>query len=145
MKTINNIEIKNKIKELNASTQEILNELLSDTIIEMNCRKRIDEDILKRIVLVYLSLFDNKEYLEYNKLNVAEKNIICRIISKGIASIYVDDEYITNDNSKDKLVVIEDMINLLCFFTGFNKSTIKRLVIRDIKIYFHHGWKWDFI
>ncbi|MBR6504313.1 MAG: hypothetical protein IKT41_01100 [Clostridia bacterium] len=145
MKTIKNIEIKSKINELNASTQEILDVLLSDSIIEMNCRNRIDEDILKRIVLVYLSLFDDNEYLEYDELNVVEKNIICRIISKGIASIYVDDEYITNDNSMDKLVIIEDMIALLCFLTDFNRSTIKRLIIRDIKIYFYHGWKWDFI
>ena len=137
--------IKDKISKLNVSTQEILDVLLSDTIIEMNCRNRINEDILKRIVFVYLSLFDDKEYLEYDELKASEKNIICSIISKGIASIYVDDEYITNDNSKDKLVIIDDMIDLLCFLTDFNRSTIKRLVIRDIKVYFYKGWKWDFI
>lgn len=137
--------IKEKISKFNFSTQEILEVLLADTIIEMNCRNRINEDILKRIVLIYLSLFDNKKYLEYDELKASEKNIILSIISKGIASIYVDDEYITNNNAKDKLVIIEDMINLLCFLTDFNRSTIKRLVIRDIKIYFHQGWKWDFI
>lgn len=137
--------IKEKISKLNLSTQEILDVLLSDTIIEMNCRNRINEDILKRIVLVYLSLFDDKEYLEYDELKTLEKNIICSIISKGIASIYVDDEYITNDNAKDKLVIIDDMIDLLCFLTYFNKSTIKRLVIRDIKVYFYKSWKWNFI
>ena len=137
--------IKEKISKFNFSTQEILEVLLADTIIEMNCRNRINEDILKRIVLIYLSLFDNKKYLEYDELKASEKNIILSLISKGIASIYVDDEYITNNNVKDKLVIIEDMINLLCFLTDFNRSTIKRLVIRDIKIYFHQGWKWDFI
>ena len=137
--------IKDKISKFNASTQEILDILLADTIMEINCRNRINEDILKRIVLVYLSLFDDKEYLEYDELNLSEKNIICSIISKGIAWIYVDDEYMTKDNSKDKLVIIDDMIDLLCFLTDFNRSTIKRLVIRDIKIYFYQGWKWDFI
>lgn len=137
--------IKEKISKLNLSTQEILDVLLSDTIIEMNCRNRINEDILKRIVLVYLSLFDDKEYLEYDELKASEKNIIFSIISKGIASIYVDDEYITNDNAKDKLVIIDGMINLLCFLTEFNRSIIKRSVIRDIKEYFYKGWKWDFI
>lgn len=131
--------IKEKISKLNLSTKEILEVLLADTIIEMNCRNRINEDILKRIVLVYLSLFDDKEYLEYDELKASEKNIICSIISKGIASIYVDDEYITNDNAKDKLVIIDGMIDLLCFLTDFNKSTIKRLVIRDIKVYFYKG------
>lgn len=140
-----NIKIKNTIKKMNESSQEVLEILLSDAIIEINCRNRINEDILKRIVLVYLSLFDEKNYFEFEDLKLSERNIICRIISKGIASIYVDDEYITNDNSKDKLVIIDDLINLLFYLTGFNRSTIKRLIIRDIKVYFYKGWKWDFL
>lgn len=142
---MSNNEIKNRIEKMNESSKEVLQLLLSDAILEMNCRNRINEDILKRIILVYLSLFDDKEYLEYDNLKVSEKNIINRIISKGIASIYVDDEYITDENAIDKLVIIDDLIDLLCFFAGANRSTIKRLVIRDIKIYFYKGWRWDFI
>lgn len=142
---MSNNEIKNRIEKMNESSKEILQLLLSDAILEMNFRNRVNEDILKRIILVYLSLFDDKEYLEYENLKVSEKNIINRIISKGIASIYVDDEYITDENAKDKLVIIDDLIDLLCFFTVANRSTIKRLVIRDIKIYFYKGWRWDFI
>ena len=142
---MSNNEIKNRIEKMNKNSKEILEVLLSDAILEMNCRHRVNEDILRRIVLVYLSLFDNKDYLEFEDLRVSEKSIICKIISKGIASIYLDDEYITNKNSKDKLVIIDDMIDLLCFLTDFNRSTIKRLVIRDIKIYFYQGWRWDFI
>ena len=142
---MSNNEIKNRIEKMNKNSKEILEVLLSDAILEMNCRHRVNEDILRRIVLVYLSLFDNRDYLEFEDLRVSEKSIICKIISKGIASIYVDDEYITNENSKDKLVIIDDMIDLLCFLTDFNRSTIKRLVIRDIKIYFYQGWRWDFI
>lgn len=142
---MSNNEIKNRIEKMNKNSKEILEVLLSDAILEINCRHRVNEDILRRIVLVYLSLFDNKDYLEFEDLRVSEKSIICKIISKGIASIYLDDEYITNKNSKDKLVIIDDMIDLLCFLTDFNRSTIKRLVIRDIKIYFYQGWRWDFI
>ena len=140
-----NVIIKKNLKKLSNSTQEILDKLLSDSILEMSYRKRIDKDILERIVLVYLSLFEDKNLLEYEELNASERNILCRIISKGIASIYVDDEYITKNNSKDKLIIIDDLIGLLCLLTNFNRSTIKRLVIRDIKIYFINGWKWDFI
>ena len=140
-----NLEIKKQINKLNNNTKEVLESVLTDSIIEINCRHRVDEDILRRLVLIYLSLFDEKNYLEYDDLKLSEKNIINRIISKGIASIYVDDEYITNDNSKDKLIIIDELIYLLCFFTDFNRSTIKRLVIRDIKIYFYKGWRWDFL
>lgn len=142
---MSNNEIKNRIEKMNKNSKEILEVLLSDAILEMNCRHRVNEDILRRIVLVYLSLFDNKDYLEFEDLRVSEKSIIYKNISKGIASIYVDDEYITNENSKDKLVIIDDMIDLLCFLTDFSRSTIKRIVIRDIKIYFYQGWRWDFI
>ena len=140
-----NIKIKNKIKELNNSSQEVLQLLLSDALLEMGCRERVSKDVLKRLVLVYLSLFGKENYFEYDNLNVKERNIICRIISKGVASIYVDEEYITDDNAMDRLIIIEDLIEMLCFLTGFCRSTIKRLVIRDIKIYFYAGWKWDFI
>lgn len=140
-----NSKIRNKRKELNNSSQEVLQLLLSDSILEIACRHRVSEDILKRIVLVYLSLFGEENYFEYDDLNLKEKNVICRIISKGIASIYVDEEYITDDNANDRLVIMDDLISLLCFLTNFNKSTIKRLVIRDIKIYFYLGWRWDFL
>ena len=145
VKKIKNLEIKNKIKKLNKSSQEVLEILLSDAIIEMNCRERIGEDVLKRIVLVYLSLFDEINYKEYDELKLSEKNIICKIISKGIASIYVDDEYITDDNAREKLIIIDDLISLLCFLTSYSKTIVKRLVIRDIKVYFYKGWRWDFL
>ena len=145
VKKIKNLEIKNKIKKLNKSSQEVLEILLSDAIIEMNCRERIGEDVLKRIVLVYLSLFDEINYKEYDELKLSEKNIICKIISKGIASIYVDDEYITDDNAREKLIIIDDLISLLCFLTSYSKTIVKRLVIRDIKVYFYNGWRWDFL
>lgn len=140
-----NLKIKNKIQELENSSQEVLQLLLSDTLLEMGCRDRVGKDILRRLVLVYLSLFGEENYFEYDNLNVKEKNIICSIISKGIASIYIDEEYITDDNANDRLIIIEDLIELLCFLTVFCRSTIKRLVIRDIKIYFYAGWRWDFI
>ncbi len=140
-----NIYIKAKINKFNKSTKEILDVLISDCLLEMEYRNRISKDKLKRISLVYLSIFGEKNYLEYDELKVSEKSVILKIISKGIASIYVDEEYITNDNYKDKLVIIDDMIDLLCYLTAFNRITIKRLVIRDIKIYFYNGWKWDFI
>lgn len=137
--------IKEKIRKLNLSTQEILDILLSDTIMEMNYRNRINEDILERIVLVYLSLFDDKEYLEYDELKASEKNIICRIILKGIASIYVDDEYMYRDIKVEKSRIIYELMIFLCFLTNLNYSTIKRLTIREIKIYARTGWDWDFL
>lgn len=142
---MNNNDVKYEIEKMNESTKDVYDQLILDSLLEIKFRNRLEESVLEKIILVHLSFFSDSNYLEYEKLKTNEKNVYCRIISKGIASIYVDDEYITNDNWKDKLVIIEDLINLLCFLTGFNKSTIKRLVIRDIKIYFHHGWKWDFI
>ncbi len=142
---MNNNDVKNEIEKMNENTKDVYDQLILDSLLEMKFRNRLEESVLEKIILVHLSFFSDSNYLEYEELKTSEKNVYCRIISKGIASIYVDDEYITNDNLKDKLVIIEDLINLLCLLTGFNKNTIKRLVIRDIKVYFHHGWKWNFV
>ena len=50
---------------MNENSKRILDSLFADSIIEMEYRNRIDKDILERIVLVYLSLFDEKNHLEY--------------------------------------------------------------------------------
>ncbi len=142
---IENLLIKRRINTMNEHSKKILEELFSDSIIEINYRNRTDSKVLEKIVLVFLSLFEDDNYFEYDNLTCYEKNIICKIISKGIASIFVDDEYLDNSNHKEKLFIIEDLINLLCCLTSLNKSTIKRLVKRDIKIYSYLGWNWDFL
>ena len=53
------------------------------------------------------------------------------ILLKGIASIFVDDEYITKENASEKLIIIDDMINLLCFITNLERSIIRALVIKE--------------
>lgn len=123
---MNNNDVKNVIEKMNESTKDVYDQLILDSLLEIKYRNRLEGSVLEKIILVHLSFFSDSNYLEYEELKTNEKNVYCRIISKGIASIYVDDEYITNDNSKDKLIIIEDLINLLCFLTGFNKSTIKR-------------------
>ena len=130
---------------MNESSKKILDSLFSDAIIEINYRNRLDSKVTERIVLVFISLLEDENYLEFNELSSYEKSIICKIISKGIASIYVDDEYLDRSNQNEKLFIIEDLINLLCYLTNQNKSTIKRLVKRDIKVYSYLGWRWDFL
>lgn len=130
---------------MNIDTQNVLELILGDAVLEMQHRKRINEDVLERIVLVYLSFFSGKNFLEYDSLNSYEKNIFCRIIAKGIASMYVDDEYIFEDNKHHKSKMIYELMLLLCYLTNLNYSTIKKLMIRDIKIYIRVGWDWQFL
>lgn len=145
MKNIENLILKEKIDSMNESSKKILDSLFSDAIIEINYRNRLDGKVTERIVLVFISLLEDENYLEFDKLSSYEKSIICKIISKGIASIFVDDEYLDKSNQNEKLFIIEDLINLLCYLTNQNKSTIKRLVKRDIKVYSYLGWRWDFL
>jgi len=145
VKNIENLILKEKIDSMNESSKKILDSLFSDAIIEINYRNRLDGKVTERIVLVFISLLEDENYLEFDKLSSYEKSIICKIISKGIASIFVDDEYLDKSNQNEKLFIIEDLINLLCYLTNQNKSTIKRLVKRDIKVYSYLGWRWDFL
>jgi len=55
-----NREIKNKIQNSNKNIWKILNNIFVDAILEIEYRKRVNEDILEQIVLVYLSLMGEK-------------------------------------------------------------------------------------
>lgn len=99
---MNNNDVKSEIEKMNESTKDVYDQLILDSLLEMKFRNRLEESVLEKIILVHLSFFSDSNYLEYEELKTSEKNVYWRIISKGIASIYVDDEYITNDNLKDK-------------------------------------------
>lgn len=49
--------IKNKISIMNKDTQNVLELILGDAVLEIQHRKRINEYVLERIVLVYIFLF----------------------------------------------------------------------------------------
>ena len=55
-----NREIKNKIQNSNKNIWKILDNIFVDSILEIEYRKRVNEDILEQIVLVYLSLMGEK-------------------------------------------------------------------------------------
>lgn len=135
--------IKEKINSM--KSKDILDQIVMDALLEIKYRKKLSEDVIERIVLTHLSFFGDINFIEYEDLTTYEKNVICRIISKGLSSIYVDDEYLTKENIKEKTIIINELINFLCVLTKLNRSTVKRLVIRDIKIYIYKGWSWNFI
>lgn len=140
--------MKNKLikEKLNSmKSKDILDQIVMDALLEIKYRKKLSEDVIERIVLTHLSFFGDINFIEYEDLTTYEKNVICRIISKGLSSIYVDDEYLTKENIKEKTIIINELINFLCVLTKLNRSTVKRLVIRDIKIYIYKGWSWNFL
>ena len=75
-----NFTIRDKINKSSDYTHRVLESLIADAIIEMAYRNRINKDILRRMSLVYLSLFEQENYLEYDELSLPEKNIICNYI-----------------------------------------------------------------
>ena len=56
-----NRKIKNKIQNSNKNIWKILDNIFVEAILEFEYRKRINEDILEQIVLVYLSLMGEKK------------------------------------------------------------------------------------
>ena len=115
--------IRNRISRM--SNKDILDKIIMDALMVMKHRKLIREDVLERIVLVHLSFFGEINFMEYDELSVKEKFIIFNIISKGIASIYVDDEYMNVNIITRKSEVIEELISVLLYLTKLDKKIIK--------------------
>ena len=55
-----NFTIRYKINKSSVYTHRVLESLIADTIIEMAYRNRINKDILRRMSLVYLYLFEQE-------------------------------------------------------------------------------------
>lgn len=126
---------KNKISQMQNETQEVLDNIILDALMEIKYRNNIDEHMLERILLVHLSFFGTKNFFEYDELNEYEKYIICKIIWNGVVSIFVDDEYFYLRKSNSKSTIIDEITEILCVLLNCNRNTIKKLIEIDIKSY----------
>ena len=98
------------------------------------------KDMLERIVLIYLSLFGKREYIEIEDLTKYELSIICKIISQGICSLYVNERFLTSVTRYKKMLIIDELMEFLCIITNLEKDEIIILVIKDIRKYVERGF-----
>ena len=126
------VAITNKIRRMEETSRLILEEIFLESIVDISNKDFICKNMLERIVLIYLSLFGERKYIEMEDLTKYELKIICKIISKGICSIYINEKYLTPVIRYKKMLIIDELIDFMHIITNLEIDTLRILIIKDM-------------
>lgn len=129
------VAINDKVEIMQNESYQILEKIFIDSIIEIYTKGYICEDILGRIVLVYLSFFSSKKYINLKDLTKYELNLIFKMISKGIILLNVEGKYLTFNNKDKKKEILEDILTFLVLLTDQEYEVIKVKIWKEMKVY----------
>lgn len=144
---MNNLKIKSYFDKLSESSRDIMISIIEDSLVYLDNQNLISNYTLNRIVSIYFLLtdFEYKEMIEFEDLNSNEKKLIYRIILNGVASIYVDNDYLeyTEVETKYKKKVIKELLSFFKFISKLSEEKVFRLYEIEIKKYRRKGFTWD--
>ena len=129
------VAINDKVEIMQNESYKILEKIFIDSIIEIYTKGYICEDILGRIVLVYLSFFSSKKYINVKDLTKYELNLIFKMISKGIILLNVEGKYLTFNNKDKKKEILEDILTFLVLLTNQEYEVIKVKIWKEMRVY----------
>lgn len=92
-----NIKIKNYFDKMSKESQTILINMLSDNLVYLHDFDVVDKEVIRSISSLIILLIDYKTKIkikEFDEFNIYEKKVLYSVIIDGIASIYVDNEYL---------------------------------------------------
>ena len=127
--------INDKVEVMQNESYQILERIFIDSIIEIYTKGYICEDILGRIVLVYLSFFSSKKYINLKDLTKYELNLIFKMISKGVILLNVEGKYLTFNNKDKKKEILEDILTFLVLLTDQEYDVIKVKIWKEMRVY----------
>ena len=144
---MNNLKIKSYFDKLSERSRDIIISIIEDSLVYLDNQNLISNYTLNRIVSIYFLLtdFEYKEMIEFEDLNSNEKKLIYRIILNGVASIYVDNDYLeySDVGTKYKKKVIKELLSFFKFISEFSEEKVFRLYGVEIKKYRRKGFTWD--
>lgn len=129
------VAINDKVEVMQNESYQILERIFIDSIIEIYTKGYICEDILGRIVLVYLSFFSSKKYINLKNLTKYELNLIFKMISKGVILLNVEGKYLTFNNKDKKKEILEDILTFLVLLTDQEYDVIKVKIWKEMRVY----------
>lgn len=129
------VAINDKVEVMQNESYQILERIFIDSIIEIYTKGYICEDILGRIVLVYLSFFSSKKYINLKDLTKYELNLIFKMISKGVILLNVEGKYLTFNNKDKKKEILEDILTFLVLLTNQEYDVIKVKIWKEMRVY----------
>lgn len=143
-----NIKIKNYFDKMSKESQTILINMLSDNLVYLHDFDVVDKEVIRSISSLIILLIDYKTKIkikEFDEFNIYEKKILYSVIIDGIASIYVDNEYLefSDIGTKYKQKIIQELLSFFKYITKFSKDKVFALYTREVKKYRIKGFRWD--
>ncbi len=119
VKKLENTKVKKYFDKLSEESRNILVAIIEDSLAYLDSQELITTTELGRLASFYFVLIDykHKGIIEFDELKYKEKQLIFKIILDGIASIYVDNEYLeySDIGTKYKEVIIRELLSFFKF------------------------------
>lgn len=143
-----NIKIKNYYNKMSEDSRMILVNMLADNLIYLHDFDIVDKEVIKSISSLIVVLIDyktNSKIKEFYDFTSYEKKVLYSILMDGIASIYVDNEYLeySDIGTKYKQTIIHELLSFFKYLTKFSKDKVFLLYTKEVKKYRLKGFNWD--
>lgn len=145
-----NIKIKNYYNKMSEDSKIILVNILADNLIYLHDFEVVDKKVIKSISSLLLLFINHNtktkiKIKEFDEFSVYEKKILYSIIIDGIASIYVDNEYLNYSDigTKYKQKIIQELLSFFKYLTRFSKEKVYMIYTKEVKKYRMKGFSWD--
>ncbi len=143
-----NIKIKNYYNKMSEDTKIILVNILADNLIYLHDFEVVDKEVVKSIsslLLLFINYNTKTEIKEFDEFSIYEKKVLYSILIDGIASIYVDNEYLdySDVGTKYKQKIIQELLSFFKYITRFSKEKVFMIYTKEVKKYRMKGFSWD--
>ncbi len=145
-----NIKIKNYYNKMSEDTKIILVNILADNLIYLHDFEVVDKEVVKSIsslLLLFINYNTKTAIKEFDEFSIYEKKVLYNILIDGIASIYVDNEYLeySDIGTKYKQKIIQELLSFFKYLTKFSKEKVFMIYTREVKKYRMKEFNWDSI
>ncbi len=145
-----NTKIKNYFNKMSEESQLILVNMLSDNLVYLHDFNVVDKKVIRSISSLIILLIDYKTKTwikEFDDFDICEKKVLYSILIDGIASIYVDNEYLeySDIGTKYKQKIIQELLSFFKYLTKFSKEKVFMIYTREVKKYRMKEFNWDSI
>lgn len=133
-----NIKIKNYYNKMSEDTKIILVNILADNLIYLHDFEVVDKEVVKSIsslLLLFINYNTKTAIKEFDEFSIYEKKVLYNILIDGIASIYVDNEYLeySDIGTKYKQKIIQELLSFFKYLTKFSKEKVFMIYTREVK------------
>ena len=145
--TVSNFE-KNYYNKMSEDAKIILVNILADNLIYLHDFEVVDKEVVKSIsslLLLFINYNTKTAIKEFDEFSIYEKKVLYSILIDGIASIYVDNEYLeySDIGTKYKQKIIQELLSFFKYLTKFSKEKVFMIYTKEVKKYRMKEFNWD--